>query len=49
MFIIYHGYTFNDDGRNVHKRIIFATLEEAKECAEKIRKQDGTIVGIFQE
>ena len=35
MFVIYHGYTFNDDGRNIPKRIIFATLEEAKEYAEK--------------
>lgn len=49
MFVIYHGYTFDDDGRNTPKRNMFATLEEAKEYAEKIRKQDGTIVGIFQE
>lgn len=49
MFVIYHGYTFNDDGRSIPKRIIFAMLGEAKEYAEKIRKQDGTIVGIFQE
>ena len=49
MFVIYHGYTFDDDGRNIPKRIIFATLEEAKEYAEKIYQRDGWILGIFQE
>lgn len=49
MFVIYHGYTFDDDGRNIPNRIIFATLKEAQGYAEKIRRQDGTIVGIFQE